>query len=81
MEDLFKSLGEILKPVDPNNPFNIDYSVYVDCEILSVYATSIKVRELATDKVAYISINYILYTTMGIGDIVRCNKDLLSYYP
>jgi len=24
MEDLFKSLGEILKPVDPNNPFNMN---------------------------------------------------------
>lgn len=78
MENLFQTLGEIFKPVDKSNPFNIDYSVYVDCEILSIYATSVKVREIATDKVATISVDYILYTTMEVGDVVRCNKDLMN---
>lgn len=79
MENLFQTLGEIFKPVDKSNPFNIDYSMYVDCEILSAYATSFKVREIATNKIANISIDYILYKTKEIGDVVRCNKDLLNY--
>jgi len=79
--NLFETLGGILKPTDPSNPFGIDYSVYVECEILSVYSRSVKVRELDTDRIAYVDVNHILYSAMGIGDIIKADKNFLTFLP
>ncbi len=63
------------------NNFNIDYSVYTDCEILAIYKSVLKVQILSTKNYWYINKNYVLYNTpFSVGDIVRVNKNYLSIY-
>jgi hypothetical protein len=79
MENLFETLAEITRPINWDNPFGIDYSPYVDCEILNVFSNSVKVRVVGNDDVAHISKNYVLYKTMEVGEVVRANKNFLNH--
>jgi hypothetical protein len=79
MENLFETLADITRPINLDNPFGIDYSPYIDCEILNVFSDSLKVKVVGNDDVASISKNYVLYKTMEVGEVVRANKNFLKY--
>ena len=78
MKDLFETLAEITRPIDLENPFGIDYSCYVDCQVLNVYSDNLKVKVLSSDNVEYVSKNNVLYKTLEVGEIVRANKNFLK---
>lgn len=79
MENLFETLAQITKPIDLDNPFGIDYSPYVDCEILNVFKDSVKIKVLNTDEIVYISKNHILYMTMEVGEVIKANQNYFNH--
>lgn len=58
------------------NQFNIDYSKYVDVQIYAVWTDSVKVKY--GKKMYYVSKNHILYTILGIGEMIRADKNFLQ---
>ena len=77
MEDIFETLANALRPIDPNNPFGIDYSDYEDCIVLANYSESVKVKVQKSGAVMFISKNHILYKSLEVGEVIKCNK---NYY-
>lgn len=78
MENLFETLGEAMRPVkviNPDNQFDIDYSVYVDCFLVQTFDTSVRVIVLETGEEKTVGKKYIL--TTSDENKIRANKNFL----